>query len=45
MPIDRSDAEAFFRDYSKALVTRDPKAIARYWGAPGLVLSDDGEIR
>lgn len=44
MPLTQSDAEAYFRDYAQALVSRDPERIAGFWGVPGLVLSDQGAI-
>src|SRR5690606_23662464 len=44
MSLSEDDAEAFFADYATALVSRDPKRIAAFWGVPGLVLSDEGAI-
>ena len=44
MSISRKEIEAFFADYAVALAGREPKSIAEYWAAPGLVLSNEGAI-
>lgn len=44
MTISPAEVDAFFKSYGKALGSRDVKAIAEHWAAPGLVLSDDGAI-
>jgi ketosteroid isomerase-like protein len=44
MPVSRNDAETFFASYAKALASRDAIAIARFWGVPAFVLSDEGAI-
>ena len=42
MSINRKEIEAFFADYAVALAGREPKSIAEYWAAPGLVLIATG---
>ncbi|MEO6396194.1 MAG: hypothetical protein ABIO40_09835 [Devosia sp.] len=44
MPVSKSEISAFYTDYATALASRDAKGIARYWGVPALVLSDEGAI-
>ncbi len=44
MSVTMKAIEEFFLDYAEALSARDVPAIVQHWGAPGLVLADQGAI-
>ena len=44
MAIAEQDVRTFFNEYGQALGSRDAKAIAKHWGIPSLVVSDQGTV-